>query len=105
MEETKVCRECGKALPIGSFQVSRHGKVFDVCNGCIRTKRRATYAKQNAEKFGGGKTDYSDPEFDGKTPREVQDILARAAKWLNNYGGFTCEVSLRYEKEIKLDVK
>lgn len=53
--------------------------------------------------MGGGK--YHDPEFDGKTPREVQDILARAARWLNNYEGFTCEVSLRYEKEIVLPIR
>lgn len=47
---------------------------------------------------------YSDSEFDAMTPREVQQILARAAKWLNNYEGFTCEVTLRYEKEINLDI-
>lgn len=74
-------------------RLHKDGKKSDLCKAECREIR------------GGDKAEYSDPEFDGKTPREVQDILARAAKWLNNYGGFTCEVSLRYEKEIKLDVK
>lgn len=57
---------------------------------------------ETSAQMGGVK--YSDPEFDGKTPREVMDVLSRAAKWLNSYGGYTCNISLRYEKEIKLPI-
>lgn len=104
MEEKKVCKVCGKELSIESFQKTKNGGRQGVCRDCMKAKqrngwlnsKRSLYKKMN---------NYADPMFDGKTPREVQDILARAAKWLNNYGGFTCEVSLRYAKTINLDIK
>lgn len=77
------------------------GKELSVYKSCIAKKASETRYKNLKINNRG----YSDPEFDGKSPREVQDIIARAAKWLNNYGGFTCEVSLRYEKTISDDVR
>lgn len=101
MEETKVCKCCGKELPISSF--SKNGKgILGVCRDCMHKKRQD--GRLRKQKANIKRAKYSDPEFDGKTPREVQDILARAARWLNNYGGFTCDVTLRYEKEINLFV-
>lgn len=106
MEETKTCSDCGRTLPISMFNKHVSGVTLKMCKEC-QSKRRSIGQQKRyysvASKTCGHK--YSDPDFDGKTPREVQDILARAAKWLNNYGGFTCDVSLRYEKTINLDVR
>ena len=101
--ETKICKCCGKELPIDSFPFKKGMTTRkDTCNVCIGEKIRQS--KKRVRSFPKPKSTYNDAMFDGKTPREVQDILARAAKWLNNYGGFTCEVSLRYEKSIPLDI-
>lgn len=77
-----------------------------MCREC-ESKRRSKGQVKRHEKMQTRKVGnrYFDPEFEGKTPREVQDVLARAARWLNNYGGFTCDVSLKYEKEITLPIR
>lgn len=37
--------------------------------------------------MGGGKTaPFSDPDFDGKQPREVIDLMSRAKRWLEAQG-------------------
>ena len=102
MEETKMCVDCGKELPISQFSRNKVG-ILSMCKSCNSERRKKSFnKKRQLTNDGGGK--YSDADFDGKTPREVQDILARAARWLNNYDGFTCEVSLRYEKKINLPI-
>ena len=41
----------------------------------------------NAIRSGGGKTaPFSDPDFDGKEPREVIDLMSRAKRWLEARG-------------------
>lgn len=100
--ETKICKVCGKELPIDRFQRCKGGHCLSTCKECFG--KRISEARKGRSQASGG-DGYRDPDFDGKTPREVQDILARAARWLNNYGGFTCEVSLRYEKEIALPIR
>lgn len=101
VEHTKRCNCCGKVLPLGQFKKSKGGSYDGICLECVREKVRRNKEARRAKL----ESRYSDEAFEGMTPREVQEILARAARWLNNYGGFTCEVSLRYEKEIKLDVR
>lgn len=102
MEETKRCADCGKELPLSQFSRNKVG-ILSMCKKCQGERHKKAINRKRQLKNGGG--EYKDPDFDGKSPREVQDILARAAKWLNNYGGFTCEVSLKYEKEITLPIR
>lgn len=40
--ETKVCRQCGKLLPLSGFRSTRWGRKTDVCNACIAEKRADT---------------------------------------------------------------
>lgn len=40
--ETKVCRQCGKLLPLSGFQSTRWGGKTEVCNACIAEKRADT---------------------------------------------------------------
>lgn len=41
----------------------------------------------NAIRSGGGKTaPFSDPDFDGKEPREVIELMSRAKHWLETRG-------------------
>lgn len=51
---------------------------------------------------GGGKQHpFSDPDFDGKEPREVLLIMGRAKRWLESRG-YTIQLSGEYRKvEIK----
>lgn len=101
VNETKVCRICGERKSIDSFQKTRSGKYFHVCRTCLREQQMKG---RNMNKTSQKRNGYSDPDFDGKTPREVQNILERAARWLNNYDGFSCDINLRYEKNIKLNI-
>lgn len=106
MNESKVCKDCGRELPLDHFRVYQNGTIASICKSCHAKRINASTKANRAAKIQTGRgTRYSDPEFDGMTPREVQDVLARAARWLNNYGGFTCEVSLRYEKSIALPIR
>lgn len=41
--ETKVCRQCGKLLPLSGFRSTRWGRKTDVCNACIAEKRADTH--------------------------------------------------------------
>lgn len=43
--------------------------------------------KPQGKPNGGGKTaPFSDPDFDGKQPREVIDLMSRAKRWLEAQG-------------------
>lgn len=50
--ETKVCRQCGKLLPLSGFRSTRLGRKTDVCNACIAEKRADTH--YNRAHVGGG---------------------------------------------------
>lgn len=41
MESTKICKVCGRELPIESFQRNGHGYT-SVCQECSNKKRSAT---------------------------------------------------------------
>lgn len=93
--ETKVCRDCGRELTIDKFTLSRFGKPSAVCRECRNEKYRDTrFAnKQQRTAIGGGAKPhpFSDPDFDGKTIREVMDMMSRAKRWLEAQG---CEIYL-----------
>ena len=48
--ETRVCRDCGKELPITDFQeTGRKGTRMHICKQCVQQKRKNTIsAKTNA---------------------------------------------------------
>lgn len=50
---------------------------------------------------GGNNRPFSDPDFDGREPREVLLLMGRAKRWLESRG-FTIQLSGEYRKvEIK----
>lgn len=50
---------------------------------------------------GGNNRPFSDPDFDGREPREVLLLMGRARRWLESRG-FTIQLSGEYRKvEIK----
>ncbi len=53
--------------------------------------------------MGGGKTaPFSDPDFDGKQPREVIDLMSRAKRWLEAQGyTITLKGTYTQVKEVK----
>lgn len=53
MGETKICGDCGRELPIGSFLMSRWGKRANVCRECINSKRNDTRRANKEIKMGG----------------------------------------------------
>lgn len=95
--DTKTCKECGRELPIIRFRRIRDGVICGVCKDCTNAKMRDTRASKSL-KMGG--VNYIDPEFDGKTPREVIDHMTRAKRWLESQG---YSITLRGEyREVKI---
>lgn len=37
--ETKICKTCGRELPVTSFRLSKGGTKVATCNECINEKR------------------------------------------------------------------
>lgn len=46
----------------------------------------ATTKPQGRPNGGGKNAPFSDPDFDGKQPREVIDLMSRAKRWLEAQG-------------------
>lgn len=44
--ETKVCKDCGRELPITNFKLSRWGQRVAVCTECAVKKRKANKIKK-----------------------------------------------------------
>lgn len=100
--ETKKCKECGRELPIGNFAMSRWGKRIDACRECVKEKKAdARYAK----KMGKSRMEqrsYSDPDFDGKQPVEVLQLMKRAKMWLEAQGySITLKGTYTQVREVK----
>lgn len=102
--ETKRCKKCGRELPITEFMKTRWGKYSDVCKKCVNDKKGNTrYNKLNQN--GGGKIAnpaYSDPDFDGKQPVEVLQMMKRAKMWLEAQGyNITLKGTYTQVREVK----
>ena len=83
--EAKTCKTCGRELPSSNFKMTRWGNRASICNECLKEKRAET--RCNRAQVGGGKTaPFPDPDFDGKEPREVIQLMSRAKKWLESRG-------------------
>ena len=97
--ESKVCKACGRELPENMFLRTKGGVLMNTCRECRSMAMRETKARKQTQ--GGGKqTPFSDPDFDGKEPREVIDTMVRCRKWLESRG-FEIAMTCVY-KEIKI---
>ena len=98
--ETKICKVCGRELPETDFPMGRGGIRAGVCKECRTAALRETKALKRNQ-IGGGKTaPFSDPNLDGKEPREVIDTMVRCRKWLESRG-FEITMTCIY-KEVKI---
>ncbi len=88
--ETKLCKTCGRELPLTDFRITKGGGRAHMCNMCITEKRAETRYKR-AHVGGGKTTPFSDPDFDGKTIGDVWRLMCRAEKWLESRG---CVITL-----------
>lgn len=51
--ETKVCKDCGRELPLSAFKKTRWGGYAGTCNECVREKRTQTrYDRVNSVRGG-----------------------------------------------------
>lgn len=83
--ETKKCKICGRELPVTDFMRTRSGSRCDTCRECRTAALRHNKAARQAQR-GGKNAPFSDPDFDGKQPREVIDLMSRAKRWLEAQG-------------------
>lgn len=65
--------------------MTRWGHYSEVCKKCIKNKKDDT---RSSKRIVDGKqnTPYSDPDFDGKQPVEVLQLMKRAKMWLEAKG-------------------
>ena len=95
--ETKVCKTCGKELPLSSFSNNRFGPV-SVCRECVKEKYRDTHFNR-ANPVLIDKP-ISDPDFDAQFPGDVWRMMCRAKKWLESRG-FIIKLDGEY-REVKV---
>lgn len=95
--DTKVCKECGRELPLTSFKRNRYG-VTSQCLECYRNKfHNVTYRHAKPATTG---TLLSDPDFDAQVPGDVWRMMCRAKKWLESRG-FIIKLDGEY-REVKV---
>lgn len=102
MEHTKICSNCNRELPESAFRLSRWGRYEAACRECQTAKAQASRRKN-----GGGKSNHNKmtfPEFEGKEPREVIDMMSRGKAWLEQQG-FEIKLSGIYKKVTIKQVK
>ena len=93
--------DCGHMLPASDFRRTRFGTRVNVCNKCVADKYRATRAARREASRPTPR--YSDPEFDGKDPVEVIQLMSRARQWLQAQGyNITLSGYRNVRKAIKL---
>lgn len=98
---TKICKICERELPLSSFATTKNGGLFNTCTECREAKRQATLRLKRCIPGGGKTPPFSDPDFDGKTLREVMDMMSRAKRWMESRG---CVINLSgefHETKIK----
>lgn len=94
---TKVCKVCGKELPLNSFRRNMHG-VTAVCNECAKEKYRNTI--YNRTKPVIKDKPISDPDFDNQFPGDVWRMMCRAKRWLESRG-YSIKLDGEY-REVKV---
>lgn len=97
--ETKKCSKCGRELPVTEFLMTRWGHYSEVCKKCINDKKIDTRSRKV---IGGQNTSFPDPEFDGKQPVEVLQLMKRAKMWLEAQGySITLKGTYTQIREVK----
>ena len=51
--ETKICKVCGRELPIDSFMLTKGGSRMNTCRECRNAAIREKYALKRAQSGGG----------------------------------------------------
>lgn len=99
--ETRVCSRCGEELPLSDFRKTKLGNRSAVCMACIQYTAAQTRGTRRSHEGGGGdQPPFSDPDFDGKQPVEVIQLMTRAKRWLEARG---YAITLRGEyREVKV---
>lgn len=91
-DETRVCVECNRELTQDAFSLFA-GRLSCVCKECVRKKKAATRAANEAKpvrvvntSFTKALTQDTDGEFAGMHPNDVIALMGRAKKWLQERG-------------------
>lgn len=76
--ETRICKVCGRELPIENFKANPRYGHASVCNECVTKKRMATHEKKSEvnilrEQLGGARN----LRLSDFTPRELMSELSR----------------------------
>lgn len=88
--ETKLCKVCGRELPLTAFKNTRWGHRVTICNACVKEKR-AQIRYERSHIVGVKTPPVSDPDFDGRVPGDVWRQMCRAKKWLESRN---CKITL-----------
>lgn len=97
---TKVCKECGRELPIEQFSKVRNGVHISTCKECMSLIRKENKQKKLDAIEQQRRAYYA--EFDGKEPVEILKLMGRAKDWLQSRG---YEVNLKATYTIRKEVK
>lgn len=101
--ETKVCKKCGRELPITKFSLNKASKDGHVgqCKDCVNAYQRERYALKKGKTLARANPNpvLLNPKFSGKTPRELQQDMRELKEELIARG-FNCEIKLTYLHEI-----
>ena len=103
--ETKVCKKCGRELPITEFALNKNLKDGHVgkCRDCVNAYQRENYARKKGKTLARVNPNpvLLNPKFSDKTPRELQQDMRELKEELIARG-FNCEITLTYLHEIKI---
>lgn len=103
LTETKVCKKCGRELPITEFALNKNLKDGHVgkCRDCVNAYQRENYARKKGKTMAHANPNpvLLNPKFSDKTPRELQQDMRELKEELIARG-FNCEVKLTYLHEI-----
>ena len=103
LTETKVCKKCGRELPITKFTLNKTSKDGHVgqCRDCVNAYQRERYALKKGKTMAHANpiSALLNPKFSGKTPRELQQDMRELKEELIARG-FNYEIKLTYLHEI-----
>ena len=78
MDETKICKVCGKELPMSEFNLSGGGRL-NTCKACVsEAKSRGRAAKKKVRNFEKELEEAKKMRLADFTPR---DLLAQLKRW------------------------
>lgn len=79
LTETKVCKKCGRELPITEFALNKKHKDGHIgrCKDCVNAYQRERYARNKGKQAAQviPTTPPLNPKFADNTPRELQQEM------------------------------